>query len=219
MYKIEWKKEIPMLLTLILAVLATAWLYPSLPERLPIHWNIQGQIDGWLDKSWPAALWMPLLCLVLYLLMLFVPFLDPRRERYGEFLRPYRRIRLGLTVYFLFIAGVVLSAASNPEWPVDRIIASSVGLLLVVIGNFLGKIRSNWFVGIRFPWTLENEEVWNRTHRLGGRLFVLIGFLTLLAGLFLPRVWTAVILLSGVAGMIAGLAVYSYRLHRSLSRR
>jgi uncharacterized membrane protein len=88
-----------------------------------------------------------------------------------------------------------------------------VGLLFILMGNLMGKIRQNWFVGIRLPWTLSSENVWNKTHRLGGMLFVASGIL-LLFGLFLPGIWTYAMLLFSIVAILAGTGIYSYVIYK-----
>jgi len=219
MVRIEWKKEIPMLALLVVFTAAVMWLYPRIPDKLPIHWNIHGAVDVWAAKSWLSVFWSPFLCLIVYVSMLFFPYLDPGKNNVGTFLRVYRWIRSILTIFFMFFSGVVLAAAFNPELPVARMIAGSVSTLLILLGNVIGKIRKNWYVGIKYPATLDNEDVWNRTNRLGGRLFVLSGLLGLISAAVLPLPWVAVIFFGSLLITVVWLAVYSHRLHRALTRK
>ncbi len=216
MYTIEWKKEIPAFVLLAVVLLVVGLMYPALPERLPMHWNIQGEVDGWVAKSWGSVFWMPLMCVAMHFLMLFLPLIDPRKERYAQFLRPYRQIRYGLVIYLSLVSILVLVAAIIPAIPVHYIIAGTVSLLMIVIGNYLGKLRPNWFVGIRLPWTLENEEVWIRTHRLGGKLFVLVGIMGLI-GLFFKPVVTFALFFGSLLVTLVIVVVYAFQLYRKLS--
>jgi uncharacterized membrane protein len=182
-------------------------VYPSLPARIPTHWNLHGEVDGWGGRG--AAFLFPAIATGFALLMAVLPRIDPRRANWEKF---RDEVRLLVTVFVLFSAwveGVALGAALG--WNVDtgRAVTGGVGVLLAVIGNYLPRIRSNWFVGIRTPWTLASERVWRETHRLGGRTFVAGGVAMVLAG-FIPGAFAQAAAIGAV--VVAGLVpvVYSY---------
>ncbi len=195
------------------ALVAAMWafalaVYGRLPQRVPSHWNLHGQVDGWMEKPWGALL-QPLVATLVLGLLWVLPHIDPRRANLERFADD-RRLLFNLLVLFLAVVQVA-TLGQALGWPVevDRVLLASVGLLLVGLGNYLPRIRSNWFMGIRTPWTLSSERVWRDTHRVGGRAFVGAGLVTALAAL-LPtplRAWAA-----GVAVAVAVVLplVYSY---------
>lgn len=151
-----------------LSFAVTLALLPLLPARIPVHWNVDGQIDGWAAR--PGAFFGPAMGLGLSLLMKFLPYIDPRRRSYEKFGRAYDAFRLALALFVLILQGVTLYAAFYPDGlDVSRIIAACVGALLCVAGNYMPKFRHNYFCGIRTPWTLASETCWRRTHRFAGR--------------------------------------------------
>ena len=153
-----------------LSFAVTLALLPLLPARIPVHWNVDGQIDGWAAR--PGAFFGPAMGLGLSLLMKFLPYIDPRRRSYEKFGRAYDAFRLALALFALILQGVTLYAAFYPDGlDVSRIITACVGALLCVAGNYMPKFRHNYFCGIRTPWTLASETCWRRTHRFAGPLW------------------------------------------------
>lgn len=208
MYRIEWKKEWPSLVLIGLMFLAGAIFYDVLPDRLPMHWNIQGQVDRYADKSILTAFMFPLIALGTLLLMLYLPYIDPKREKYGNFLRAYRWIRVAIIALFAALYGAIIAGGLGLPLRIEKIVPAAVAVLFIVIGNLMGKIRQNWFVGIKLPWTLASGEVWNKTHRLAGRLFVLAGILGF-TGIFLPPIWTFITLLGSILLAVIIPIIYS----------
>ena len=187
-------------------------LYAQLPDPVPTHWNWRGVADGFTPKPWGAFI-LPLATLGTYLLLVAVPRISPRGFQMERFARVYGLIVTALVATLFAITVIALLAATGVPLPIQRATPMLVGALFVVLGNFMGKLTKNFFIGIRTPWTLASDEVWGRTHRLGGRLFVAGGFVAILSGLFTtsPTVFLTVIL---TAALIP--AAYSYVLYRRL---
>jgi uncharacterized membrane protein len=160
--------------------LALLTLWKDLPDRVPVHWNLHGQIDGWSSK--PSLFVMPLFSLGIIALLHFLPRIDPKLRRGGEQGRMQHALailRLALAAFFAVIFFMVCTASLGHPVPASRIMPASVLLLLAVFGNYLSNLRPNYFAGIRTPWTLESPATWRATHRLGGRL-LFFGSVTLL---------------------------------------
>jgi len=174
----EW----PLLLLIIGSLAAGAALYPHLPERVPSHWNFRGEVDGYSSRFW-GAFGIPLMTAGIYVMMLVLPLIDPRRQNYQKFAGVYRLFRAVMVIFMTGLYAVVLLSALGHQIAVDRITMAGISLLFVVLGNFMGQIRHNYFVGIKTPWTLADEQVWQKTHRLGGRLWVAAGLVGLAASL------------------------------------
>lgn len=191
-------------------------VYPLLPERIPVHWGLSGDVDGWTAK-WPGAFMAPALALGIWLLLQVLPKVDPRRRNYERFQETYW-VLVNVIIGFIGLVHV-LSLGTALGWPiaVPRVILVLVGLLFVALGNYLPRLRPNWWMGIRTPWTLENDRVWRDTHRLGGKTFVVAGFMMMIAA-FLPP---ALALAAMVGAMLLGAGVplvYSYVLWRREQR-
>ncbi|MFQ5888662.1 MAG: SdpI family protein [Gemmatimonadota bacterium] len=193
----------------IAAMLAASLLaFPSLPREIPTHWNLRWEADGWMAK-WPGAFLFPGLGLLVWLLLLFLPRIDPRRQHYERFRETYWLLVNWIVLLIAFIE--VLSFGEALGWPIvgPRLMLVALGVVLIAIGNYLPRVRSNWWIGIRTPWTLESESVWKATHRLAGRCFVGAG-VTFLLTIVAParlRGWIA-----GTAVMLAAVVplVFSY---------
>lgn len=196
----------------LLAFGAAAALYGRLPESVPTHWNASGVADGFTPKPWGAFL-LPLTMLGTWLMLQILPRISPRGFRFERF-RGAWEIMLAAIMGFLFLVTVLaLLAGTGAPLPMDRAIEAATGLLFVVVGNFMGKVTKNFFVGVRTPWTLANDEVWLRTNRLAGKLFVLAGIAIFVSGL----VGGGVPVLVGALIVAAGIpAVYSYVIYRRI---
>jgi uncharacterized membrane protein len=211
--KFNWRIELPQLLVIGAMFAAGAWAWPQLPDRLPVHWNIHGEADGWGNK-FMGLLFMPLTTLGLYLLLLLLPLIDPGKANYKNFQKVYGIIRVVFVVYMAAIYAATLVAAFGHSVNMTTVILPLVGVLFIVLGNFLGKIRPNWFVGIRTPWTLSSQLSWDKTHRLAGWLFILMGLLFFLVAL-IQTTWSLLAMLVIDACLIAWLVLYSYLVYRN----
>lgn len=167
------------------AIAVSLWVYPRLPPTVATHWNFRGEPDGYSPRFWAAAL-MPLLILGLTGLFAVLPKVDPRRANYEKFLDSYWLIANAVIAFLLVAHGLVVANGLGYRVQVDRLMPVGIGVLLVVLGNYLTRVEPNWFLGIRTPWTLSSDTVWRKTHRSGGWLFV-IGGLVIAAGAFTPR--------------------------------
>lgn len=187
-----------------------AMLYPKLPAQVPIHWNIQGEVDGYAHKS-VAAFIMPLLPLFIYVLMTVTAKIDPRHNNYEKFGGSYVKIRMVLVLMMVGIVLLTELAALGYAVNIDLIVRIMVPILFIFLGNYMGKIRHNYFIGIRTPWTLANEEVWRKTHHFGSKLMVAGGVIAL-AGAFLTPTIGFIVLMSGVLLPALISTIYSYLL-------
>ncbi len=164
---------------------ASAALYPGLPARIPIHWNIRGEVDGYGSRTF-GAFFFPGVILAMIGLLALLPKLSPRSMPIGPFRETYAYIAFLVTALFAYIHGLALSAAMGHAPDFARAILGGLYLFFALMGNVLGKVTRNPWVGIRVPWTLASDRVWNATHRLGAWMFVASG----LVGLVLVAVGT-----------------------------
>lgn len=196
----------------LIAVICVTWIitfaiYGRLPEKIPIHWNAAGHIDRYGAKA--TIFLSPSLTTLIYAGMLFSPLIDPRRANYAKFTGPYRVIRSLLVLIFVIIHLMSTGAALNYSIKIDRILPLVLSIMIIVMGNYMGKLRHNYFVGIRTPWTLADEDVWNKTHRFGGLLWVLAGLIGLI-GSFIGGMWAFMMFLIPLLAASIAAVVYSY---------
>ena len=168
--KFDLQKELPILIIALLPVLYLAMIWNTLPDKVPLHWNLKGEIDRWGSKS--ELLWIVfVITLPVYVLMTLVPAIDPKQkiEQMGG---KFHQIRF-LTVLFMSAIGLfILHSVKNQSMGNFNVLFVLLGLLFAVLGNFFQTIKPNYFIGIRTPWTLENDEVWKETHRFAGPLWM-----------------------------------------------
>ena len=194
------------------AFLLSAVLYPRLPETIPSHWSLHGQPDRFVHKPF-GAFFGPAVMAGVFLLFLALPAVSPRGFRFDGFRPVWAILEASILGLLFLVNALVLLFAMGKPVEMTRGVEVGVGLLLVILGNFMGKLTRNFFVGIRTPWTIASEEVWLRTHRLGGRLFVLAGVVVVGSAL-LGAGWIPADVAIGAAALIS--VVYSYLLYRRL---
>lgn len=200
------------LLLVVLSFVLTAILYSRLPDPMPTHWDAHGNVDGFTPKPLGPFL-LPLVMSAMYGLLLVLPKISPKGFAIDRFGGVYDIVLLTLVAFFFLVNTVVLLAGIGVPVAMDRVFPAALGLLFVVLGNYMGKFTKNFFAGIRTPWTLASDEVWLKTHRLGGKLFVLAGLVIFVAGL-LGAGTVAIPAAALVAGGVP--AVYSYWLYRRI---
>jgi uncharacterized membrane protein len=211
-YKQEMKKDWYLFLLILVMFLSGIALYSRLPDQIPIHWNIEGEVDDYASRFWGVFM-LPFTNLLVLLIFTFMPLLDPRKENYPKFSRSYRAIKAITVVFFAVLHFLVLAFALGYELDISRIVVVGAALLFIVMGNYLPKVKHNYFVGVRVPWTLASEKVWKKTHRFAGKLFVISGIIIFLS-IFVSeiiRFWLIMIcaLVTSLASM-----VYSYLVYR-----
>lgn len=194
-----------------LSFLTAAYFYPSMPDRMASHWNLEGQADGYSGREF-AVFFMPFLSLALFAMLVMLPKLDPLKKNYAAFQDEYDMFIVLLVGFFYYL--YLLSMAYNSGYAFDfsQALSPALGVLFYYMGVILDKAKQNWFVGIKTPWTLSSEKVWDRTHKLAGKLFKAAGAVAFL-GLLVPG--TALVF--SVAFVVcAALAtvVYSYLEYR-----
>ncbi|HLU05110.1 MAG TPA: SdpI family protein [Woeseiaceae bacterium] len=199
-------------LFILAAVGVAAWLYPSIPEQVPSHWNVHGEVDGYMQKPWGVVI-LPLTAILVFLVMRLIPVISPKGYRTEPFANVMHIFQVAMVGFMSLVAILVLLEASGVDVHLNKVIFGALGLLFVVIGNYLGKVRKNFFLGIRTPWTLASDEVWARTHRIGGRLFVLYG-LIMFAGMFVTILPMVFLVMVGVIVLVP--VVYSYVVYRKV---
>jgi uncharacterized membrane protein len=210
-------RDWPALLILAVMFIAGLLLYPRLPDLVPAHWNIRGEVDNYFNRFW-GAFALPLMTGGIYLLLLFVPYLDPKRENYPRFAKAYQMVRLGMVLFMgIIYASTLVVALGGPADLVARIVPLAVGLLFILIGNYLPQARHNYFFGVRTPWTLANEEVWRRTHRFSGYAFILGGIAFIIAA-FLPPPVNFILAMACILIAVSSTIVYSYLAFRRVSQ-
>lgn len=197
---------------LMLAVTAWAWGQVPAGAQIPVHWGPSGEADGFASKE-VGLLLLPGLTLGIGALLAVIPAIDPRRANLLRSQPAYRGIAYGALLLMLALHVAAVLAATGRTVDMPRFVSIGVGILFVVIGNFLGKTRSSWFFGIRTPWTLTSERSWTLTHRLGGYIFLAFGAVMILIGVVNPEL-LAWVLVPGLVVVVGVPVAYSYYIWR-----
>ena len=194
------------------SVFAGALLWNQLPDQIASHWNINDEVDGYMSKTWGVLL-MPLVTTGMFLLFLFLPSMDPLKANIAQFRETFNLFIVFITVFMLYIHGLTLAwSLGYQNFKMGSAMLPPVGLLFIFIGYMLRKARRNFFIGIRTPWTLSSDKVWDETHRVGGKLFIASGVLALL-GAFFPD-YAFWFIMVPVIGTSLFTVVYSYILYQ-----
>ncbi len=202
-------------LSLLLVLAATIFnlsVYSQLPEQVASHWTLNDEVDGYMSRLWGAFL-VPLVAVGLLGLLLLVPRIDPHKANIASFRDSFNAFVLLLVVFLLYVH--VLTMLWNlgyQDFEMSVVLLPAVGLILVFAGVLMARTRRNFFIGIRTPWTLSSDSVWEQTHRLGSRLFVVMGLLVMLASLFGRAGLLIIVPLILVAVLVP--VIYSYILYR-----
>ncbi|GIK08133.1 MAG: hypothetical protein JETCAE02_01230 [Anaerolineaceae bacterium] len=186
-------------------------LYARLPDPMPSHWNAAGEVDGYMSKFWGVFL-VPIMTIVLLPLFLVIPQIDPLKANIAKFLGIFNGFIVAFTAYMFLVFGLILAAALGYQFNMTYALLPIVGLLFVGVGYMTGKAKRNFFIGIRTPWTLSSETVWDATHKLGAKLFMLAGAITIVSA-FLGEAGVWLMLAALLAAAFVPI-VYSYILWR-----
>ncbi len=197
------------------AIAASFVLYAQLPARIPVHWNAHGRIDGWGDKQWATFL-LPVLMAGMLALFRALPWLSPRNFEVETFRPTYEYIAFVVVLLMGYIYAITMWAALDNAVDVGRFLIAGVFLGLALIGNVLGKVDRNFYIGVRTPWTLADERVWHATHRLAGRVLAGAGLLGCLV--VLATGWTMVSFGLLIAAILVPV-LYSLFYYKRLQRR
>jgi len=171
------------------------------------HWNIQGQVDGYMPKFWGLFL-MPFISLAMFLLLILIPKIDPLKENIEKFRKYFDGFIILITLFLFYLYLLTIFWSLGYRFDMSRFLVPALGILFYYCGVLIEKSKRNWFIGIRTPWTLSSDRVWDKTHQLGGKLFKLAGIIALL-GIFFPSYSFFIVLIPVIAASIYTV-VYSY---------
>lgn len=210
------KKELPILGIALLPLLYLVFVWNSLPEKVPLHWNLEGKIDNWGSKYTLIGLvfFMPILT---YILMLVVPKIDPKKriEAMGG---KYDQFKFILVAFMSVLSIFIIYISKNQKLSSPSMIVVLVGILFVFMGNYFKVIKPNYFIGIKTPWTLENEDVWKLTHLLAGKMWVIGGIVIVICSLIVPEDLNFYIFMSITAVISFVPIVYSYLIYQKTKK-
>jgi len=201
------------LLLILAATIAGLALWNRLPDQMASHWNINDQVDGYMSKFWGVFL-MPLVTLGMLLLFLVIPNIDPLKANIAQFRDVFNLFIVLLVGFMVYIyALTLLWNLGYTNFRLGKAMMPALGVLFIFVGYMLRKAKRNYFIGIRTPWTLSSDKVWDKTHRLGAVLFIISGLLAFIGGFFggMIAFWMMFVPL---IGSTIFLLIYSYVLYQ-----
>lgn len=216
--KISLKKELPIIAIVLLPFIYLFFIWNSLPDEVPLHWNLEGEIDRWGSKN--ELLIIPfLLPVLIYVLMLIVPYIDPKK-RIAQMGGKYYQLKFIMVLFMSGLALFILYFTKNQSILNPHMLFIIIGLLFAVLGNYMQSVKPNYFIGIRTPWTLENETVWKKTHKLGGIFFLVGGIcIVMLSFIIDDNARLFMILFMTIVGIISIIPVlYSFLIYKKLDK-
>ncbi|WP_440896411.1 SdpI family protein [Amphibacillus sp. Q70] len=208
-------KHITPLITILTSISLWLIFFNQLPDQVPMQWGFDGSVN-WYAPKWIAFLVNNGLFILIYLTLYITPKIDPKRKNYQQFSRAYQIIFQTILIMFFLINLFVLFTSLGYQLNLHAFVPILVGLLFIVFGNYMQTVKQNWFIGIRTPWTLNNTEVWRKTHRLGSKVFILMGFIFMVIPFISDKLMLPVILISVLVVVLIPTG-YSYYLHRKLN--
>ncbi|KAF2079141.1 SdpI family protein [Flavobacterium sharifuzzamanii] len=214
---LELKKELPLIGIVLIPFVYLATIWNTLPERVPVHWNYKGEIDNWGDK-FSLLFLLFMLPVLMYGLMTAASKIDPKK-RISLMGRKFYQLKFFLVLFMSVLASFFIYLAKNQSLSSPGLMYVAVGVLLIIFGNYFKVIQPNYFIGIRTPWTLENQQVWKATHAFAGKLWLAGGFVIILGGLTFSGFNFSKIFI-GIGITIAAVPmIYSYFKFKSLEKK
>ena len=201
------KSELYILLIILLSFAIGVYFYPQMPDRIASHWNIQGQVDGYISRFWGLFL-MPFVSVGMLMLFLLIPKIDPMKANIEKFRKYFDNFIILITAFLFYIYLLTIFWNINLRFNMVQMMVPALGLLFYYCGILMENSKRNWFIGIKTPWTLSSDKVWEKTHKIGGKLFKIMGIVSLLAIYFQNYAFFFVIF--SVIGVSIYTVIYSY---------
>jgi uncharacterized membrane protein len=214
---LELKKELPIIGIVLMPFIYLAFIWNTLPEKVPTHWNYKGEADHWGDKfSLVGLLFM--LPVFVYIIMLVAPKIDPKK-RIALMGGKYYQLKFILVLFMSLLALFILYIAKNQSLSKPNLNFAFIGVLVLVLGNYFKVVQPNYFIGIRTPWTLENNEVWKLTHVFASKLWFIGGLIIIITTLTFPDQFMMYAFASILGVILIVPMVYSYIKFKEIEKK
>lgn len=208
--------EIVPLAILIVMFAIAFYVYPTLPAKVPIHWNAAGQVDNYGSK-FIAVFLIPIIFLLFAVFAFMLPAMDVFKENIKSFYNYYYALKILLGVFFLIFYIATLAPNFGYVFNMSYVVIIAIIALFFILGYIMRHIKRNFFIGIRTPWTLTNDYVWERTHNQGGILFMLFSIILLIALLYIEPFYLYIGFIVLLVLIVIYLTLYSYFLYRKVA--
>jgi uncharacterized membrane protein len=201
------KSEIIIFGIIILSFAISIYYYPQMPEKVASHWNAEGQVNGYMSKFWGLFL-MPVISMGLLLLFILIPRIDPLKSNIQEFRKYYDGFIVLIMVFLFYLHLLTIFWNLGYTFNMITFLSPAFAILFYYSGILIENAKRNWFIGIRTPWTLSSDKVWDKTHKIGGKLFKIAGILALFAIFF--ESYAILVIIVPVIMVSIYTVVYSY---------
>src|SRR3989339_58567 len=201
------KNTIVVLIIIAVSFLISIYFYPLFPDRIASHWGIDGNVNGYMNKFWGLFL-MPIISIAMFLLFTILPKFDPLKENIKKFEKYFDNFILLIFLFLFYIHVLTVFWNLGSRFNMGQFMAPALGVLFFYSGVLIENAKKNYFIGIRTPWTLASENVWNKTHKLGGKLFKISGIICLF-GLVIPDIAFYLVIIPVMFSVVYSF-VYSY---------
>jgi uncharacterized membrane protein len=207
------KLQIAALILILLTMAVSAYFYPLLPDKMVSHWGADGEPNGYSDKAF-LIFFMPVLTLTIWLLMEFLPRLDPFEKNIRQFILYYDIIKVVVIGMLLYIYMISIAWNLGFTYNMAFLIIPAISFMFYVIGALLGKTKRNWFIGIRTPWTMSSDIVWKKTHNFGAKVFKALGIIMLISLFFAS--YAFILVIASIIVAVFSMFAYSYIEYKKL---
>ena len=201
------KSEIIILGIILISFIIGIYFYAQMPSMMASHWNAQGEVDGYISRFWGTFLF-PIILVGLLILFTFIPKIDPLKENIKKFRKYFDTFIILITIFLSYIYCLTLFWNIGKRFDMNIFIMPAIGIIFYYAGVLMENAKRNWFIGIRTPWTLSSENVWNKTHKIGGKLFKILGIISFM-GILFPKYIIFLVLISALSVSMYTI-VYSY---------
>jgi len=209
------KSEIIILGIILISFIIGIYFYAQMPSMVASHWNAKGQVDNYMSKFWGVFL-IPVILIGLLFLFMLIPRIDPLKENVKKFRKYFDIFIVLITIFLFYIYSLTLFWNIGKRFNMGIFIMPAIGIIFYYSGILMEKSKRNWFIGIRTPWTLSSENVWNKTHKIGSKLFKIAGVITFI-GILFPEYTIFLVLISAISASIYTI-VYSYLEYKKEAR-
>jgi len=201
------RSKIIILGIIILSFAVGIYFYPQMPDKMASHWNIQGEVDAYISRFWGLFL-IPITSIGLLALFVLIPKIDPLKENIERFRKYFDGFIVLIMIFLFYIYLLTVFWNIGIRFNMAQLMMPALGILFYYCGILVENAKRNWFIGIRTPWTLSNEKVWDKTHRIGGKLFKVTGIIAFL-GIFFPK-YAIFFVIIPVISVAVYTIIYSY---------
>ncbi|WP_298339429.1 SdpI family protein [uncultured Algibacter sp.] len=210
------KREIPLIIIVLIPFIYLAYIWSLLPETVPTHWNYKGEIDDWGSKN-SLILITFLLSGVTYILFTIIPLIDPKK-RIQTMGNKYHNLKFLMVLFMSALAVFIIYSVKEQSITNPSLVIFAIGILFMLLGNYMKTIKANYFIGIRTPWTLENESVWKSTHKLAGKLWFVGGLAIAISSLTASKKFNSIFFISVTLLITLIPFVYSYLEYKKIRK-